>query len=184
MCCVVWCRPPWTRFVRVAEGAHQLTFPHELGDGFGQFCSRCSIPFLQEGVDGFSCGAHRKDHLLYFAVGSATDSGTSELDVGENERPQPRMIAEKLFSHFPLCAAVVTSPTQHFPICALAHLFSVSAVSECCAGKKQGVQLNLYKIRVDISTCSPFVGPDPRSWCCQPPKTIQPSYWTLRFWTS
>ena len=85
--------------VRVAEGAHKLTFSHELGDGFGQFGSRCPIPFLQDGVDGFGGGAHRNDYLLHFAVGSAADSGASELDVGENERPQPWMIAEKLFSH-------------------------------------------------------------------------------------
>ena len=85
--------------VRVAEGAHKLTFSYELGDGFGQFGSRCPIPFLQDGVDGFGGGAHRNDYLLHFAVGSAADSGASELDVGENERPQPWMIAEKLFSH-------------------------------------------------------------------------------------
>ena len=85
--------------VRVAEGAHKLTFSHELGDGFGQFGSRCTIPFLQDGVDGFGGGAHRNDYLFHFAVGSAADSGSSQLDVGENERPQPRMIAEKLFSH-------------------------------------------------------------------------------------
>ena len=85
--------------VRVAEGAHKLTFPHELGDGFGQFCSRCPIPFLQEGVDGFSGGAHRNDNLFHFAVGPATDFDASELDVGENKRSQAWMIAEKLFSH-------------------------------------------------------------------------------------
>ena len=83
----------------MAEGAHKLTFSHELGDGFGQFGSRCPIPFLQDGVDGFGGGAHRNDHLLHFAVGSAADFCTSELDVGENERPQAWMIAEKLFSH-------------------------------------------------------------------------------------
>ena len=77
--------------VRVAEGAHKLTFPHELGRSLG---------FSQKWVDGFGGGAHRNDHLLHFAVGSATDIGASELDVGENERPQPWMIAEKLFSHF------------------------------------------------------------------------------------
>ena len=77
--------------VRVAEGAHKLTFPHKLGRSLG---------FSQKGVDGFGGGAHRNDHLLHFAVGPPADFGASELDVGENERSQPRMITEKLlFSH-------------------------------------------------------------------------------------
>ena len=67
-----------------------MTFPHEFGRGLG---------FSQEVVDGFGCGAYRKHHLLNFTVGPATDFSTSELDVGENERPQPRMVAEKSFSH-------------------------------------------------------------------------------------
>ena len=77
--------------VLVAEGVHQLTFLHEFGRGLG---------FLQEGVDCFCCGSHRNDYLLHFTVGPATYSGTSELDVGENEGPQFRMVAEKIFSHF------------------------------------------------------------------------------------
>ena len=85
--------------VRVAEGTHKLAFPHELGRGLRQFGGRC-IPFLQEGVYSFGGGAHRNDHFFHFAVGSAADSGSSQLDVGENEGPQPWMIAEKLFSHF------------------------------------------------------------------------------------
>ena len=77
--------------------------------------ARCPIPFLQEGVDGFGGGAHRNDYLLHFAVGSAADSGASELDVGENERPQPWMIAKKLFSHFPFCAGgYEPHPKFHF----------------------------------------------------------------------
>ena len=91
----------------MAEGAHQLTFPHEFGRGLRQF----GVISLQKGVDCFGCGSHRNDHLLYFSVGSSTDSATSELDVGENERPQPRMVAEKSFSlsisHCPL------SPSRH-----------------------------------------------------------------------
>ena len=90
--------------VRVAEGAHKLTFPHELGRSLG---------FSQKNVDGFGGGAHRNDNLLHFAIGPAADFGASELDVGENERPQPWMIAEKLFSHFFL-GCLIKSPTQNF----------------------------------------------------------------------
>ena len=85
--------------VRVAEGAHKLTFSHELGRCFRLFASRSPLSPLQEGVDCFRCGADTNDHLLHFSVGSAADFVTSELDAGENERPQPGMIAEKLFSH-------------------------------------------------------------------------------------
>ena len=70
--------------VRVAESAHQLTFSYELGRGFS---------FTQNGVDGFGCGVNRYDHLLNFTVGSTVDFSASELDVGESERPQSRMIA-------------------------------------------------------------------------------------------
>ena len=98
--------------VRVAEGAHKLTFPHELGRGLRQFGGRC-IPFYQEGVDCFRCGAHRNDHFFHFPVGSAADSGASQLDFGENEGSQPWMTAEKLFSH-------VVSRQPH-PICYIAH---------------------------------------------------------------
>ena len=77
--------------VRVAEGAHKLTFPHELRRGFG---------FSQEGVDCFGGGAYRNDQLLHFAVSPTADFGASAVDVGENEGPQPWMIAEKLFSHY------------------------------------------------------------------------------------
>ena len=76
--------------VRVEEGAHKLTFPRELRRGFG---------FSQEGVDCFGGGAHRNDHLLHFTVSPTADFGASALDVGENEGPQPGMIAKKLFSH-------------------------------------------------------------------------------------
>ena len=69
--------------VRVAESAHQLTFPYELGRGFS---------FTQNGVN-------RYDHLLHFTVGSTANFSASELDVGENERPQPGMIAKEVFSH-------------------------------------------------------------------------------------
>ena len=76
--------------VRVAESAHQLTFPYELGRGFS---------FTQNGVDGFGCGVNTYDHLLNFTVGSTADFSASELDVGESERPQSRMIAKEVFSH-------------------------------------------------------------------------------------
>ena len=69
--------------VRVSYGAHQLALSHELGHGLGQLVR----PSLQDGVDGFGGGFHGKGHLLHLAIGPAANGSTSELDVGENERP-------------------------------------------------------------------------------------------------
>ena len=85
--------------VRVAYGAHQLALSHELGRGLGQLAR----PSLQDGVDGFGGGFHGKGHLLHLAIGPAANGSTSELDVGENERPQLGMVAEKIFLHFCPC---------------------------------------------------------------------------------
>ena len=82
--------------VRVAYGAHQLALSHELGRGLGQLIR----PSMQDGVDCFGGGFHGKDHLLHLAIGAAANGSTSELDVGENERPQLGMVAEKIFLHF------------------------------------------------------------------------------------
>ena len=87
--------------VRVAYGAHQLALSHELGRGLGQLVR----PSMQDGVDCFGGGFHGKDHLLHLAISPAANCSTSELDVGENERPQLGMVAEKNFLHFcPLIA--------------------------------------------------------------------------------
>ena len=82
--------------VRVAYGAHQLALSHELGHGLGQLVR----PSLQDGVDGFGRGFHGKGHLLHLAIGPFANGSANELDVGENERPQLGMVAEKIFLHF------------------------------------------------------------------------------------
>ena len=87
--------------VRVAEGAHQLTFPHELGrrflDGGGRDLGRV----LQEVMYPFSgADGSRYGHLLHAAVGSGTDSSASEPHVGEQERPQLRVVTKKISSHY------------------------------------------------------------------------------------
>ena len=79
--------------VRVAYGAHQLALSHER---LGQLVR----PSMQDGVDCFGGGFHGKGHLLHLAIGPAANGSTSELDVGENERPQLGMVAEKIFLHF------------------------------------------------------------------------------------
>ena len=57
-------------------------------------------PSLQDGVDCFGGGFHGKGHLLHLAIGPAANGSASELDVGENERPQLGIVAEKIFLHF------------------------------------------------------------------------------------
>ena len=86
--------------VRVAYGAHQLALSHELGRGLGQLVRRAVVSFLQEGEECFGGGSHGKGHLFDPTVRPTSDSGASELDVGENERPQLGMVAEKIFLHF------------------------------------------------------------------------------------
>ena len=56
---------------------------------------------LQDGVDGFGGGGHRESHLVHCAIGPSTNVGPSELNVRENKRPQPGMVAEKTLSHCP-----------------------------------------------------------------------------------
>ena len=85
--------------VRVADCAHQLALPHELARGLGQILDR-PVTFLQVGVDGFGGGGHRESHLVHSAIGPAADPGPRELNVRENKRSQPGMVAEKTFSHF------------------------------------------------------------------------------------
>ena len=85
--------------VRVAEGAHQLTFPHELGRRFLDGCGRDLGQVLEEFVYLFSgADGSRYGHLLHAAVGSGTDSSASEPHVGEQERPQLR-VAKKISRH-------------------------------------------------------------------------------------
>ena len=86
--------------VRVAYGAHQLALSHELGHGLGQLVRRAVVSFLQDGEECFGGGSHGKGHLFNPTVRPTSDSGASELDVGENERPQLGMVAEKIFLHY------------------------------------------------------------------------------------
>ena len=87
--------------VRVAEGAHQLAFTHELGHCLGNLVvAPRAVDLLQKGVDGFSGGADGYGHLVDSAVGSTAYSSASELHVGEHERPQLRVGSEKSFRHF------------------------------------------------------------------------------------
>ena len=90
--------------VRVAYGAHQLALSHELGRGLGQLVR----PSMQDGVDCFGGGFHGKGHLLHLAISPAANGSTSELDVGENERPQLGMVAEKIFRHQEKGVACIT----------------------------------------------------------------------------
>ena len=53
------------------------------------------------GADG-----SRHGHLLHAAVGSGADSDASESHVGEDERPQLRILGEKAFrGHFSCCGS-------------------------------------------------------------------------------
>ena len=64
--------------VRVAEGAHQLTFPHELGRGSSNL-GRGDLGAIQKDVVDLFGGADGSRHgrLLHAAVGSGADSDTS-----------------------------------------------------------------------------------------------------------
>ena len=92
--------------VRMAEGAHQLTFPHKLGRQFVDFFTRNFGAVLEDIVDLFNDGTYRYRHLLYAAVSSSADSSASEPHVGERERSQHRVVTEKTCCH-PLKSAVV-----------------------------------------------------------------------------
>ena len=86
--------------VWVAEGAHQLTFPHKLGRRLVDFVIRNLGAVLKDVVDLFNCGAYRYRHLLHAAVGSSADSSASEPHVGEHERPQLRVVTKKICCHY------------------------------------------------------------------------------------
>ena len=80
----------------MAESAHKLTFPHELGRGSANL-SRGDLRAVQEYVvDSFGgADGSRYDHLLYGTIGSCTDFDASGSDVGEHERPQIGVLSEK-----------------------------------------------------------------------------------------
>ena len=79
--------------VRVEECAHQLALTHELTRGLGQTS-------LHDGEDGFGGGGHRENYLVNCAIGPATNVDPSKLNVRENKRPQPGVVAGKIFSNF------------------------------------------------------------------------------------
>ena len=83
----------------MAEGAHQLTFPHELSRNPMQVGSLEFMAVLKEVVDRFG-GANGSwySHLLHTSVGSGADHDACWSHVGEHERPQLRIIAKKEFS--------------------------------------------------------------------------------------
>ena len=82
--------------VWVAEGAHQLTFPHELGSCSADL-SRWDLGAVQEYVVDLFGGADgsRHGHLLHGTIRSCTDFDTGRSDVGEHERPQLGVLGEK-----------------------------------------------------------------------------------------
>ena len=93
--------------IRVAEGAHKLTFPHELGRGSADL-GRGDLGAVQEDVVDLLCGADgsRHGYLLHAAIGSGADSDASESHVREDERPQLRILGEKAFrGHFSCCGS-------------------------------------------------------------------------------
>ena len=82
--------------VRVAEGAHQLTFLYKLGRRPTNFILRDLGTVLEDVVDLFSSSTYRYRHLVDAAVGSGADSSASERDIGEDERPQLRIVTKKI----------------------------------------------------------------------------------------
>ena len=80
----------------MAEGAHQLTFPHKLGRRLVDFAIKNLGAVQEDVVDLFSGGAYRYRHLLHAAVGSSADSSASEPHVGE---PQLRVGTNNIFRH-------------------------------------------------------------------------------------
>ena len=86
--------------VRVAEGAHQLAFPHELCRSLVD-SGPWDLGSIQEEIVDLFGGADgsRHGHFLHAAVGSCADCGTSEPYVGEHERPKV-CVTPKKFSHF------------------------------------------------------------------------------------
>ena len=78
--------------IRVAEGAHQLKFFRELSRDFGTA--------QQEIVDFLGSSADWYRHLLHAAVGAMTYCSASELNAGQDERPQLRMVMKEIIRHF------------------------------------------------------------------------------------
>ena len=109
--------------VRVVEGAHQLTFSHELRRGLGV----PYIPFLEEGVHCFGgANGSRYHHFFHSAVSLTADYGSSKLDVGENEGPQPWMVAEKPLGGLALSSAIVWSPNPTQKQCACVPIYVIA----------------------------------------------------------
>ena len=71
----------------MAEGAHQLKFFRELIRDFGTA--------LQEIVDFLGSSADWYRYLLHAAVGAMTYCSASELNAGQDESPQLRMVTKK-----------------------------------------------------------------------------------------
>ena len=82
--------------VRMAEGAHQLTFSYKLcGRSTDSGAIRNLSSVLKKVVDLFSgADSSRYGHLLDTAVGSRSYSNASESHVREHERPQLRVVTK------------------------------------------------------------------------------------------
>ena len=104
--------------VRVAEGAHQLTFPHELGCGSADSAARDLSRVMEEVVDLFGCAdGSRYGHLLHGAIGSGADFVSDLSYVGEHERSQLRIFRKKaLGGHFEIRHSI-----EHWGNCACAN---------------------------------------------------------------
>ena len=73
--------------VRVAEGDHQLAFPHELGGRFADLGDRDLGAVKEHFMDLFGrADGSRHGYLLHATVGSCANSESSEPYVGEQER--------------------------------------------------------------------------------------------------
>ena len=78
--------------MRVAEGAHQLTFPNKFGGYLVDFRGRyLGSSGLFSGV-----GGSRRGHLFNTTVCSSADNSTSGPHVWENERPQIRIVSKRV----------------------------------------------------------------------------------------
>ena len=87
--------------VRVAEGAHQLTFLYKLGRRLEDIVIGNLGTILEDVVDLFSGSAYRYRHFLHAAVGSSTDCSFRELNVRQHERSKLRIVMKKICRHFP-----------------------------------------------------------------------------------
>ena len=87
--------------VRVAEGAHQLTFLYKLGRRLEDIVIGNLGTILEDVVDLFSGTAYRYRHFLHAGVGSSADCSSRELNVRQYERPKLRIVTKKIYRHFP-----------------------------------------------------------------------------------